>query len=154
MTAAEARGGPPTLELSSFLNDLSLTATISPLPRPVASAPSPISRQFRVSISQATSTCDLFHCADVSKCTTSACVDKAVLAIVPSSDVATDYYPPTDPAFVGLLLADGGSGLPELDIASPDLRYVGNHGSTVNPPEDFSVDGSLVARCTFCHLCG
>ena len=75
-------------------------------------------------------------------CTTSVCVEKAVLAVVPSCDVGTNYDPPTDPSLVVVLPADGGSGLLELDITSPYFRYADSPGSTLDPAEDASVASS------------
>ena len=67
-------------------------------------------------------------------------------AVVASYNVATDYDPPTDAAPSALLPSDDYFEFPELDVAPPSLRSVDSPGSAVDPPEDFTVDGSLAVR--------
>ena len=94
---AKTQGVPSVFELSSFLHYLSLTATSSPLPRPLTSVLSPIRRRVpdadtsvgsplptRVTICRATSTRDEVEHVDVATSTDRAYVDMAVLAVVGS----------------------------------------------------------------------
>ena len=145
---AGTQGGPPPLELSSFLNDLSLTATSSPLLRPLFSVLSPTFQQFldagttadspphaRVAISQGTSTRHEVQHVDVATCTDGllSFADRAVSAVVVSCTVATHYDPPpvlsavASPAFHDPLATS------EHDAVSIVPSY-----STIDPPDDFS----------------
>ena len=149
----ETQGGPPDFELSSFLLDLSLTANSSPLPRPLVSMFSPIRRRVpdahapvgsplptRVTICSATSTRDEVEHVDVVTSAGCTYVDRAVQAVVDSCDAVTACNPPVDAAVVVSQIPPDDLVVPTLDVASP----IGSC-PTVDPPDNFSVDGSLVA---------
>ena len=117
---AETQGGPPPFELSSFLQNLSLTAASSPIPRAPNTVLSPIFRQFllagpsasspppaRVTLCQGTSTRDEVEYVDVATETGRVFSDKAVLAVVDCCDAVTAYNPPVETVPAGLLPVHG-----------------------------------------------
>ena len=94
----------------------------------------------RVTICRATSIRDEVEHVDVATNTDRTCVDRAVLAVVDSCDAVTAYDPPVETPLVVSQIPSGDPVVPALDVASPNASR-----STVDPPDDFSVEGSLVA---------
>ena len=133
------QGGPPQLNLSSFLNELSLTGVSSPVRQ------APVSVSFTVaSPPPARITLDaavnaVVVCRDMA---INACVgvaDQTVQATVGFSDAFTDYDPPAEIAPVAELLETVLCESPSANVRRLSFSFE----SSVEPPEDFTVDGSL-----------
>ena len=113
---AETQGGPPPFELSSFLQDLFLTAASSPYQRAPVTVLYSNFRQFLdaglsalspppadVTLCQGTSTRDEVEDVDVATDTGRVFSDKAVLAVVDCFDAVTAYDPPVETVPAALL---------------------------------------------------
>ena len=133
-TDASTQGGPPQLDLSSFLQELLLTGMSSPVIRAPVSALSPVLRRsltvaspppVRVTLCQGTTTRDELEYVEMATDTGIINVDKAVQAVVEYCDVSTEYD--------------------RLGVTSPVLPPADSVESVADPPEDFSVVDSLDA---------
>ena len=146
------QGGPPHLDFSSFLQDLSLTGMSSPVmraPVPVLSlvlrrsltvaSPPPV----RVTLCQGTSTRDELEYVDMATDTGIINVDKAVQAVVEHCDVDTVYDPPAETTPIVSAFEDA---VPDLDFVVTGPTSLTCLESLVDPPDDFTVDSSLAAR--------
>ena len=134
---ASTQGGPPPLELSSFLQDLSLGAVSSPVMRASVSVLSPNFHRYldasassrspppppRVTVDTAANA--VVDCMDAAIDACVGTVDHAVQAVVETCTVCTEYCPPIETASV--------------------RRSSASLESSVDPPDDITVDGSLVA---------
>ena len=150
-TDASTQGGPPPLELSSFLQDLSLGATSSPVTRAPVSVFSPNFQRFldresaarspppppRVTVEAAVSAFVTHVDVAVDACVGTA--DQEVQATVGFSDAFTDYDPPAEIAPVAELLETVLCESPSANVRRLSFSFE----SSVEPPEDFTVDGSL-----------
>ena len=152
-TDASTQGGPPPLELSSFLQDLSLGATSSPVTRAPVSvfSLSPNFQRFldresaarspppppRVTVEAAVSAF-VTH-VDVAVDVFVGTADQEVQATVGFSDAFTDYDPPAEIAPVAELLETVLCESPSANVRRLSFSFE----SSVEPPEDFTVDGSL-----------
>ena len=151
-TDASTQGGPPPLELSSFLQDLSLGATSSPVTRAPVSVFSPNFQRFldresaarsrpppppRVTVDAAVSAFVTHVDVAVDACVGTA--DQEVQATVGFSDAFTDYDPPAEIAPFAELLETVLCESPSANVRRLSFSFE----SSVEPPEDFTVDGSL-----------
>ena len=149
-TDASTQGGPPLLELSSFLQDLSLGATSSPVTRAPVSVFSPSFQRFldresaarsppppRVTVEAAVSAFVTHVDVAVDACVGTA--DQEVQATAGFSDAFTDYDPPAEIAPVAELLETVLCESPSANVRRLSFSFE----SSVEPPEDFTVDGSL-----------
>ena len=106
---AATQGGPPPLEMSSFLQDLSLGAVSSPVSRAPVSVLSPNFQRFldresailspppppRVTVEAGVSA--VVTPVDVAVDACVAVVDQSVQAVVETGETSTDYNPPVEP---------------------------------------------------------
>ena len=142
------QGGPPQLDFSAFLQDLSLTGMSSP---PVSVLSPVLRRSFavtspppaRVTLCQGTSTRDEVEYVEVATETGISNADKAVQAVVDGSDVGTVYDPPAMIMPVVPTLEDA---VLDIELAAIGSTSLNSLESSVDPPDDFTVDGSLAAR--------
>ena len=72
--------------------------------------------------------------------------DKAVLAVVDFCEASTEYCPPVETVPVVLPSVHVSCDAPEVDSALPGLRSPVSPGSSNEPPDDFTVDGSLAVQ--------
>ena len=166
---ASTQGGPPQLELSSFLQDLPFNTIISPVTRAPVSVLSPNFQRYlesgfvarsppppRVSVCQSPSTRDevqyvdvavnaVCDCADVSVNACVNSVDKVVQAAVETSDDFTVHDPPVEFPPVASRLADDVPAMVEPVVDQSDLPSAGSTETLLGVPDDTSVDGSLTA---------
>ena len=166
-TDASTHGGPPPLELSSFLQDLALNATSSPVSMATVSVLSPNFQRYldsgltarsppppRVSVCQSTSTRDevqyvdvavnaVCDCADVSVDACVSSVDKVVQAAVETSDAFTVHDPPVEFPPVASPLADDVPEVVESVVDEPGPPSTSSTEAQFDIPEDFSFGGSL-----------
>ena len=154
---ASTQGVPPQLELSSFLQDLCLGAVSSPVSRAPVSVLSPNFQRYldvgatatspppapRIAVCRGTSTRDEEHFMDVAVDAVCDREDKAVQAVVEYCDVGTEYDPPAETTPVVSALDDAVSG---IDLVASGPTSLTSFESFVDPPDDFTVDGSLAAR--------
>ena len=72
--------------------------------------------------------------------------DKAVLAVVESCNAGTSYDPPleVDPVVLPPVRDDVEAA--ETDFAPPGYLSPASSDATIDPPDDFTVDGSLAAQ--------
>ena len=169
-SGTETQGGPPPLELSSFLRDLPLDATSSPTARTPVTVLSPNFRQYleagsgraspvRIALSRGTSArvesvdavtnTDLVladkevlavvEAVDVAIDTGLVLTDKEVLAVVGTCTACTEYCPPIETA------SDANLSETVADVTVAVRRSSASLESFVDPPDDFTVDESLVA---------
>ena len=145
------QGGPPQLDLSSFFQDLCPTGTSSPVRAPM-SVLSPVWRRsftaasppsVRVTLCRGTSTRDEVEYVEVATDTGITNADKTVQAVVSYCDVGTVYDPPTAPAPVASVPEDA---VPDIDVVASGPASLTSLESSVEIPDDFTVDGSLAAR--------
>ena len=143
---ASTQGGPPQLNFSSFLNELSLTGASSPVRQAPVSVLSPVLRRsFTVaSPPSARLTVDAGVNAIVTPVNVAvdavvAASDQAVQAVVEVSESSTSYDPPAEIAPVAELLETVLCESPSANVR----RLSFSLESSVEPPEDFTVDGSL-----------
>ena len=104
----------------------------------VASPPS-----VRVTLCQGTSTRDEVEYVEVATDTGITNADKTVQAVVSYCDVGTVYDPPAAPTPVAPAPEDA---VPDIDIVASGPASLTSLESSVDPPDDFTVDGSLAAR--------
>ena len=153
------QGGPPPLDLSSFLQDLSLAGVSSPIARAPVSVLSPTFHRYlktgppvrsptlvRVTFCRGTSTRGDVEYVDVAINAVCAREDREVLAVMGCCDAAKTYDPPVEAVPVVPLPVVEESESAATDFASPGLRSPVSPGSTVDLPEDFTVDGLLAVR--------
>ena len=157
---ASTQGGPPPLELSSFLQDLTLEAMSSPVTRAPISVLSPNLQRYldtsavsrspppapRIAISRGTSTRDEVQFVDVSVDVRVNTVNKAVQFVVKLCDSGTVYDPPFETPLAVSLPAASAPGLVNPDVIPSARLSTGSAESVVDPPEDFLIDGSLTAE--------
>ena len=93
----------------------------------------------RVTICKVTSTRDEVEYVDVAINTDRTYVDRAVLAVVERCDAVTTFDPPVETALVAPQIPSDDPVVPTPDVAFPIASR-----SSVDPPDDFSVDESLV----------
>ena len=143
---ASTQGGPPQLNFSSFLNELSLAGASSPVRQAPVSVLSPVLRRsFTVaSPPSARLTVDAGINAIVTPVNVAvdavvAASDQAVQAVVEVSESSTSYDPPAEIAPVAELFETVLCESPSANV--PRLSF--SFESSVEPPEDFTVDGSL-----------
>ena len=145
------QGGPPQLDISSFFQDLCPTGTSSPVRAPV-SVLSPVWRQsftaasppaVRVTLCQGTSTRDEVEYVEVATDTGITNADKTVQAVVSYCDVGTVYDPPAAPTLVASAPEDA---VPDIDVVASGPGSLTSLESSVEIPDDFTVDGSLAAH--------
>ena len=143
------QGGPPQLDFSSFFQDLCPTGTSSPVMRAPVSVFSPVLRRsftvasppsVRVTLCQGTSTRDEVEYVEVATDTGITNADKTVQAVVRYCDVGTVYDPPAAPTPVASAPEDA---VPDIDIVASGPASLTSLESSVDPPDDFTVDGSL-----------
>ena len=72
--------------------------------------------------------------------------DKTVLAVVESCNAGTSYDPPLDVDPVVLPPVRDDVEATETDFAPPGLLSPASSDITIDPPDDFTVDGSLAAQ--------
>ena len=149
------QGGPPQPELSSFLQDLAVNATSSPVARAPVSVLSPNFQRYldgefaarsppppRVTVCHGTSTRDEVQQVDVAINTVCISADVAVQAVVETSDSSTVHDPPVEsPPVASSLIADVLS-MVEPVVDHPDLPSASGTETGVEIPEDFSFSGS------------
>ena len=149
---ASTQGGPPQLNLSSFVQDLCPTGTSSPVMRAPVFVLSPVLRRsftvasppsVRVTLCQGTSTRDEVEYVEVATDTGITNADKTVQAVVSYCDVGTVYDPPTAPAPVASVPEDA---VPDIDVVASGPASLTSLESSVEILDDFTVDGSLAAR--------
>ena len=147
--------GPPQPELSSFLQDLAVNATSSPVARAPVSVLSPNFQRYldgefvarsppppRVTVCHGTSTRDEVQQVDVAINTVCNSADVAVQAVVETSDSSTVHDPPVEsPPVASSLIADVLS-MVEPVVDQPDLPSASGTEAGVEIPEDFSFSGS------------
>ena len=140
------QGGPPQLNFSSFLNELSLTGASSPVRQAPVSVLSPVLRRSLTvaSLPSARLTVDagvnaIVTPVDVAVDAVVAASDQAVQAVVEVSESSTSYDPPAEIAPVAELLETVLCESPSANVR----RFSFSFESSVEPPEDFTVDGSL-----------
>ena len=149
------QGGPSSLDLSSFLQDLSLGAISSPVSRaPVSvlspnfqrvldrdsalpSPPPPVRIAVETGVSAVVTTVDVAVDACV------AAVDQFVQAVVETGETSTEYDPPVDtlPVAPSPILALSASGTDALGDAS--VSTASSAETLVEVPGDFSLYSSL-----------
>ena len=176
-SGTETQGGPPPLELSSFLRDLPLDATSSPTARTLVTVLSPNFRQYleagsgrhpspvRIALSRGTSArvesvdavtntelvladkevLAVVEAVDVAIDTGLVLADKEVLAVVETCTACTEYRPPVETASDTNLSETVPRESSSADVTAAVRRSSASLESFVDPPEDFTVDGSLVA---------
>ena len=152
---AATQGGPSSLELSSFLQDLSLGATSSPVTRAPVSVLSPSFQRFldresaarspppppppppRVTVEAAVSAFVTHVDVAVDACVGTA--DQEVQAVPETGDTATCYDPPaiTPPSSPPPPIADV-PGAVGIDVASSEVPSAGTTGTLLEIPDDFS----------------
>ena len=140
------QGGPPQLNFSSFLNELSLTGASSPVRQAPVSVLSPVLRRSLTVTSppSARLTVDagvnaIVTPVDVAVDAVVAASDQAVQAVVEVSESSTSYDPPAEIAPVAELLETVLCESPSANVRRLSFSFE----SSVEPPEDFTVDGSL-----------
>ena len=143
---ASTQGGPPQLNFSSFLNELSLAGASSPVRQAPVSVLSPVLRRsFTVaSPPSARLTVDagvnaIVTPVDVAVDAVVAASDQAVQAVVEVSESSTSYDPPAEIAPVAELSETVLCESPSANVSRLSFSFE----SSVEPPEDFTVDGSL-----------
>ena len=143
---ASTQGGPPQLNFSSFLNELSLAGASSPVRQAPVSVLSPVLRRsFTVaSPPSARLTVDagvnaIVTPVDVAVDAVVAASDQAVQAVVEVSESSTSYDPPAEIAPVAELSETVLCESPSANVRRLSFSF----GSSVEPPEDFTVYGSL-----------
>ena len=143
---ASTQGGPPQLNFSSFLNELSLAGASSPVRQAPVSVLSPVLRRsFTVaSPPSARLTVDagvnaIVTPVDVAVDAVVAASDQAVQAVVEVSESSTSYDPPAEIAPVLELSETVLCESPSANVRRLSFSFE----SSVEPPEDFTVDGSL-----------
>ena len=147
---AGTQGGPPSLEMSSFLQDLTLGAVSSPVTRAPVSVLSPSFQRFldgesairspppaRITLDAAVNA--VVDCRDMA---INACVgvaDQTVQAVTETGDAATCYDPPaiTPPSSPPPLIADV-PGAVDVDVAPSEVPSVGTTDTLLEIPDDFS----------------
>ena len=102
----------------------------------------------RIAVCRDTSTRDEVQFVDSSTDAIIITVDKAVQAVVEHCDVSTEHDPPVESPTVVPASADDFLASVDLDVTPTALLSAGSTESVVDPPEDFSIDGSLVAENT------
>ena len=155
---ASTQRGPPPLELSSFLQDLSLGAVSSPVARAPVSVLSPNFQRYlelsptlrsprpRVAVCRGTSTRDEVQFSEVAGNAVCDCDDKTVQAVMGSLDASTEYCPPVETVSVAFLSVPAPRDTSDVDAAVSGLCSPASLESSVDPPDDFTVDGSLAAQ--------
>ena len=140
------QGGPPQLNLSSFLNELSLTGVSSPVRQAPVSVLSPVLRRSftvaspppaRITLDAAVNA--VVDCRDMAINVCVGTADQEVQATVGFRDAFTDYDPPAEIAPVAELLETVLCESPSANVRRLSFSFE----SSVEPPEDFTVDGSL-----------
>ena len=96
-----------------------------------------------VTLCQGTSTRDEVEYVEVATDTGITNADKTVQAVVSYCDVGTVYDPPTAPAPVASVPEDA---VPDIDVVASGPASLTSLESSVEIPDDFTVDGSLAAR--------
>ena len=97
----------------------------------------------RVTLCQGTSTRDEVEYVEVATDTGISNADKAVQAVLDVRDVGTVYDPPAMTMPVVPTLEDV---VPDIELAAVGSSSLNSLESSVDPPDDFTVDGSLAAR--------
>ena len=100
----------------------------------------------RIAVCRGTSTRDEVQFVDASTDAIIITVDKAVQAVVEHCDVNTEHDPLVESPTVVPASADDVLASVDLDVTPTALLSAGSTESVVDPPEDFSIDGSLVAE--------
>ena len=132
---ASTQGGPSQLELSSFLQDLSLGAVSSPVARGPVSVLSPNFQRYldtgaalrspppapRIAVCRGTSTRDEVQFVDASTDAIFIIVDKSVQAVVEHCDVSTEHDPPVESPTVVPASADDVPASVDLDVTPTAL---------------------------------
>ena len=140
------QGGPPQLNLSSFLNELSLTGVSSPVRQAPVSVLSPVLRRSftvaspppaRITLDAAVNA--VVDCRDMA---INACVgvaDQTVQAVTETGDAATCYDPPaiTPPSSPPPPIADV-PGAVDVDVAPSEVPSAGTTETLLEIPDDFS----------------
>ena len=153
---ASTQSRPPPLELSSFLQDLALNATSSPVTRAPVSVRSPNFQRYleneltsrsppptRVTVCRGTSTRDEVQHVDVAINAVRDSADVAVQAVVETSDSSTVHDPPVESPPVTSPLAADVSEVMESVVNQPGLPSASSTETLLDIPEDFSFGGSL-----------
>ena len=152
------QGGPSSLELSSFLQDLSLGAISSPVSRAPVSVLSPSFQRFLdrestlpsppppVRITVETGVSAVVTPVDVAVDACVAVVDQFVQAVVETGETSTEYDPPVDtlpvaPSPVPALSVSGTDALGDASVST-----VGSAETLLEVPGDFSFDSLLPAE--------
>ena len=156
---ASTQGGPPSLELSSFLQDLSLGAVSSPVARAPVPVLSPNFQRYldlstaprsppprRVAVCRGTSTRDEVQFSEVAVNAVFDCDDKAVQDVMGSLDASTEYCPPVETVSVASLSVPAFRDTSDVDAVVSGFCSPASPESSVDPPGNFTVDGLLAAQ--------
>ena len=155
-TDASTQGGPPPLKLSSFLQDLALNATSSPVSMAPVSVLSTNFQRYldsgltarspppspRVTVCHGTSTRDEVQYVDVAINAVHDSADVAVQAVVETSDSSTAHDPPVVSPPVASPLAADVPEVVESVVDQPGLPSTSSTETQFDIPEDFSFGGS------------
>ena len=155
---ASTQGGPPLLEVNSFLQNLSLGAVSSPVAGAPLSVLSPNFQRYldlstaprsppplRVVVCRGTSTSDVVQLSEVAVNAVFDCDDKAVQAVMGSLDASTEYCPPVETVCMASLSVPAPRDSLDVDAAVSGFCSPASLESSVDSPGDFTVDGSLAA---------
>ena len=156
---AATQGGPSSLELSSFLQDLSLGAMSSPVARAPVSVLSPSFQRFLdrestpqsppppVRITVETGVSAVVTPVDVAVDACVAVADQSVQAVVETGETSTEYDPPVDalPAAPSLPVASV-SGTLEADVELSDVPSTDSTDTLLEAAEDVPAGDPLSAE--------
>ena len=148
---ASTQGGPPPLELSSFLQDLSLGAVSSPVMRASVSVLSPKFHRYldasasprspppppRVTVDTAANA--VVDCIDAAVDACVAVTDQSVQAVVETGETSTSYDPPAGtPLAAPSSPAVSVSEVVEADVGQSDVLSTDITETQLEIPDDFS----------------
>ena len=156
---AATQGGPSSLELSSFLQDLSLGAISSPVTRAPVSVLSPSFQRFLdrestpqsppppVRITVETGVSAVVTPVDVAVDACVAVTDQSVQAVVETGETSTEYDPPVDTLLVApSSLAASVSGTLEADVELSDVPSADSTDTLLEAAEDVPAGDPLSAE--------
>ena len=100
----------------------------------------------RVAVCRGTSTRDEVQFSEVAVNAVFNCDDKAVQAVMDSLDASSEYCSPVETVPVASLSVPALRDTPGVDAAASGFCSPASPESSVDPPGDFTVDGSLAAQ--------